>query len=323
MNFRFVRAGWCAALAATLLPAVASGQSYPTKQIDLVVPFVAGGTTDSIARLVAQRMNDQWGQPAIVMNRPGGGSTIGTNTVAKAAPDGHTLLVTTIAFAINASLQKTPYDPIKDFVPITELTSIPIMLVVHPSLPVKSVQELIEYSKAQPAGVDYASSGGGTSTHLAAEMFNSMTGSKLVHVPFKGNAEVLNALLGGHVKVHFALSASTLQHVRSGAVRVLAVTTEKRMADLPDTPTIAELGYPEFEISSWQAMFAPAGTPKSVIARINAETTKLIATPEVRARILKEGADPIGSSPEQFDNRIRAEVAKWEKVVKAAGLGAK
>jgi tripartite-type tricarboxylate transporter receptor subunit TctC len=301
----------------------APAQTFPSKQIDLIVPFVAGGTTDSVSRLIAQRMNDSWGQPAIVHNRPGGGSTIGTNIVAKAAPDGHTLLVTTIAFAINASLQKTPYDPIKDFAPITELTSIPIMLVVHPSLPVKSVKELIEYSKAQPAGVDYASSGGGTSTHLAAEMFNSQTGSKLVHVPFKGNAEVLNALLGGHVKVHFALSASTLQHVRSGAVRVLAVTTEKRMPDLPDVPTIAELGYPEFEISSWQAMFAPANTPKDVIAKINAETTKLIATPEVRARIQKEGADPVASTPEQFDKRIRNEVAKWAKVVKAAGLGPK
>ena len=151
----------------------AVAQTFPSKQIDLIVPFVAGGTTDSVSRLIAQRMNDSWGQPAIVHNRPGGGSTIGTNIVAKAAADGHTLLVTTIAFAINASLQKTPYDPVKDFAPITELTSIPIMLVVHPSLPVKSVKELIEYSKAQPAGVDYASSGAGTSTHLAAEMFNS------------------------------------------------------------------------------------------------------------------------------------------------------
>ncbi len=302
-----------------LAPPVAA-QSYPSKQVDLIVPFVAGGTTDSVSRLIAQRMNDSWGQPAIVHNRPGGGSTIGTNIVAKAAPDGHTLLVTTIAFAINASMQKTPYDPIKDFAPITELTSIPIMLVVHPSLPVKSVKELIEYSKAQPSGVDYASSGGGTSTHLAAEMFNAMTGSKLVHVPFKGNAEVLNALLGGHVKVHFALSASTLQHVRSGAVRVLAVTTEKRMESLPEVPTIAELGYPDFEISSWQAMFAPANTPKDVIAKINAETTRMLAAPEVRARILKEGADPVGSSPAQFDRRIRGEVEKWAKVVKASGL---
>ncbi len=316
------RTGVVAALALSItLPA--SAQTYPSKQIDLLVPFVAGGTTDSVARLIAQRMNDSWGQPAIVQNRPGSGSTIGTNIVAKAAPDGHTLLVTTIAFAINASLQRTPYNPIKDFAPITELTSIPIMLVVHPSLPVHSVKDLIEYSKKQPSGVDYASSGGGTSTHLAAEMFNTMTGSKLVHVPFKGNAEVLNALLGGHVKVHFALSASTLQHVRSGKVRVLAVTTEKRMADLPDVPTIAELGYPGYEISSWQAMFAPAGTPKEIIAKVNAETSKMLADPAVRARIKKEGADPIGSSPKQFDKRIRAEVEKWAKVVKSAGLGPK
>ena len=208
------------------------------------MPFVAGGTTDTVARLIAQRMTDNWGQPAVVYNRPGGGSTIGTATVAKAAPDGHTLLVTTIAFAINASLMKTPYDPIKDFTPITELASIPLMLVVHPSLPVTNLKEFIAYTKAQPNGVDYASSGAGTSTHLAAEMFKSMTGAKLVHVPFKGNAEVLNALLGGHVKVHFALTASTLQHVRTGALRVIAVTTEKRIASLPDVPTIAELGYP-------------------------------------------------------------------------------
>ena len=321
MHRRLARIVVALALSALAAPAVA--QPFPSKQIDLIVPFVAGGTTDSMARVIGQRMNDTWGQPAIVHNRPGGGSTIGTNIVAKAAPDGHTLLVTTIAFAINASLQKTPYDPIKDFAPIAELTSIPIMLVVHPSLPVKSVKELIEYSKSQPSGIDYASSGGGTSTHLAAEMFNTMTGAKLVHVPFKGNAEVLNALLGGHVKVHFALSASTLQHVRSGAVRVLAVTTERRMADLPDVPTIAELGYPEFEISSWQAMFAPANTPKDVIAKIGAETTKLIASPDMQARIRKEGADPVGSTPEQFDKRIRNEVAKWEKVVKAAGLGPK
>jgi tripartite-type tricarboxylate transporter receptor subunit TctC len=311
------------ASALLLLAAPAAAQTYPSRQIDLIVPFVAGGTTDTVARLIAQRLNDAWGQPAIILNRPGGGSTIGTTVVAKAAPDGHTLLVTTFAFALSPSLQKVPYDPIKDFAPITELSSIPLMLVVHPSLPVKSVKELIEYSKAQPSGVDYASSGGGTSTHLAAEMFNSMTGAKLVHVPFKGNAEVLNALLGGHVKVHFALSASTLQHVRSGAVRVLAVTTEKRMESLPDVPTIAELGYPSYEISSWQGLYAPAGTPKEIVARINVETTRMLAAPEVRARITNEGADPVGSSPEQFERRTRGEVEKWARVAKEAGLGPK
>ena len=319
MNRFVIRAGAACAFAVQAA-APGAAQNYPTKQVDLIVPFVAGGTTDTVARLIAQRMNDNWGQPAIVNNRPGGGSTIGTNIVAKAAPDGHTLLVTTIAFAINAGMQKLPYDSIKDFTPITELASIPLMLVVHPSVPVKTLPEFIAYSKAQPAGLDYASSGPGTSTHLAAEMFNTMTGAKLVHVPFKGNAEVLNALLGGHVKVHFALLASTLQHVRSGAVRVLAVTTEKRLAVLPDVPTIAELGYPGYELSSWQAMFAPANTPKDIVAKINRETTRMLAEPEVRARISKEGADPVGSSPEQFDVRIRGEIEKWGKVLKAAGM---
>jgi tripartite-type tricarboxylate transporter receptor subunit TctC len=235
----------------------AAAQTYPSRQIELVVPFVAGGTTDTVARLIAQRLSDRWGQPTIVNNRPGGGSSIGTNLVAKAAPDGHTLMVTTIAFAINASLQKQPYDAVKDFIPITEIASIPLMLVVHNSLPVHDVKEFIEYSKSQPAGLDYATSGPGTSTHLAAEMFKTMAGANLVHVPFKGNAEVLNALLGGHVKVHFALTASTLQHVRSGALRVLAVTTEKRLPELPDVATIAELGYQRTSSTSSTAKSSP------------------------------------------------------------------
>jgi tripartite-type tricarboxylate transporter receptor subunit TctC len=297
-----------------------AAQTYPSHQIDLVVPFVAGGTTDTVARLIAQRLADKWGQPAVVNNRPGGGSSIGTALAAKAAPDGYTLLVTTIAFAINASLQKQPFDAVKDFAQITEIASIPLMLVVQNSLPVHNVKEFIEYSKAQPAGLDYATSGPGTSTHLAAEMFKTMTGAKLVHVPFKGNAEVLNALLGGHVKVHFALTASSLQHVRSGALRVLAVTTENRLPDLPDVPTVAELGYPGYEISSWQGVFAPAGTPKSIIDRLNGEIVAMLRTPEVQARIKHEGAVPIGSSPEQWSERFRGQVAKWAKVAQSAGL---
>jgi tripartite-type tricarboxylate transporter receptor subunit TctC len=194
------------------------------------------------------------------------------------------------------------------------------MLVVQNSLPVHNVKEFIEYSKAQPAGLDYATSGPGTSTHLAAEMFKTMTGAKLVHVPFKGNAEVLNALLGGHVKVHFALTASTLQHVRSGALRVLAVTTENRLPDLPDVPTVTELGYPGYEISSWQGVFAPAGTPKNIIDRLNGEIVAMLRTPEVQARIKHEGAVPVGSSPEHWSERFRSEVAKWAKVVQSAGL---
>jgi tripartite-type tricarboxylate transporter receptor subunit TctC len=303
-------------IAATPSPA----QTYPSRQIELMVPFVAGGTTDTVARLIAQRLSDKWGQPAIVNNRPGGGSSIGTALAAKAAPDGYTLLVTTIAFAINASLQKQPYDAVKDFAAITEIASIPLMLVVHSSLPVHNVKEFIEYSKTHAGGLDYASSGPGTSTHLAAEMFKAMTGANLVHVPFKGNAEVLNALLGGHVKVHFGLVASTLQHVRNGTLRVLAVTTQKRLPELPDVPTIAELGYPAYEISSWQGVFAPAGTPNDILHKLNGEIVAMLNTPEVHARITREGAIPVGSTPEQFSERFKDEVAKWAKVTKSAGL---
>lgn len=305
-----------------LLAAAASclAQAYPSRQIELVVPFVAGGTTDTAARLISQRLSDRWGQPVIVSNRPGGGSSIGTALVAKAPADGYALLVTTIAFAINASLQKQPYDAVKDFVAITELSTIPLMLVVHPSLPINNLKEFIDYSKAQPAGLDYASSGPGTSPHLAAEMFKTMTGARLVHVPFKGNAEVINALVGGHVKVHFALTASTLQHVRNGTLRAIAVTTEKRLPDLPELPTIAELGYPAYEISSWQGVFAPAGTPKDIVERLNREIVAMLRTPEVKARITREGAIPIGSTPDEFSARFRSEVEKWAKVARAAGL---
>src|SRR5262245_48694305 len=229
-----------AAITATQLYA----QTYPSKPIELVVPFVAGGTTDNIARLMAQRFTDRWSQTVVVNNRPGAGSGIGTAAVAKAAPDGHTLLVTTFAFAANPALAKVPFDPIRDFAPITEIASLPMMLVVHPSLPVNNIQEFIAFAKSNPKGLDYASSGPGTSTHLAAEMFNTMAGVKLVHVPFKGNAEVFNALLGGHIKVHFSLVPSAIQQVRAGKLRAIAVASDKRLPYLPDLPTIAESGFP-------------------------------------------------------------------------------
>lgn len=309
-------AAW--ALWASTVPAAA--QAYPSKQIELVVPFVAGGTTDNIARMMAQRLTESWGQTVIVSNRPGAGSSIGTAAVARAAPDGHTLLVTTFAFAANPALAKVPFDPIKDFAPITELASLPMMLVVHPSVPARSIREFVALAKADPKGLDYASSGPGTSTHLAAEMFNTMAGVKLVHVPFKGNADVYNALLGGHIKVHFSLVPSGIQHVRAGTLRALAVTTEQRLPYLPDVPTIAETGYPGYEIASWQGVFAPAGTPANVIARINGELLAMLKTPTVRERMAREGADPVGSPPDVFGKRVAIEVAKWAQVAKASGL---
>jgi tripartite-type tricarboxylate transporter receptor subunit TctC len=309
-------------MAAIILAAAFSvaAQDYPNKQIELVVPFVAGGTTDNIARLIAQRFSDSWAQTVVVNNRPGGGSTIGTNVVAKAAPDGHTLLVTTIGFAINAGLQKLPYDPIKDFAPISELASLPLMLVVHSSVPATSLQEFIALMRSTPGGWDYASAGVGTSPHLAAEMFKSMAGVDLVHVPYKGNAEANNALLGGHVKVYFALVPAVLQHVRAGSLRALAVTTETRLPYLPDVPTIAELGFPGYEISSWQGVLAPAGTPKNIVAKINGELVRLVNTPDVRARMSQEGADPVASTPDAFAERVKNEIAKWTKVIKASGM---
>jgi len=315
-------ATWLAALVAALVGVgSAPAQVFPARQIELVVPFVAGGTTDNIARMLAQRFSDRWRQTVVVSNRPGGGSTIGTQAVAKAAPDGHTLLVTTIGFAITAALQKLPYDAILDFAPVTELASVPLVLVVHASVPATTLPEFIALAKSQPGGLDYASSGTGTSPHLAAEMFNAMAGVKLVHVPFKGNAEGLNAMLGGHVKVYFALVPAVLQHVRAGTLRAIAVTTETRLATLPDVPTIAELGFPSYEITSWQGLFAPAGTPHEVVARINAEAVAMLNASEIRQRISQEGADPVGSTPDQFGARVKAEIAKWGKVARAAGLG--
>jgi tripartite-type tricarboxylate transporter receptor subunit TctC len=307
------------ALVATL-PAVA--QDYPKRPIELVVPFVAGGTTDNIARLMAQRFSESWGQTVVVNNRAGGGSTIGTNAVAKAPPDGHTLLVTTIGFAINAGLQKLPYDPVGDFTPVTELASLPLVLVVHASVPATNLQEFIALAKSKPGGWDYASSGTGTSPHLAAEMFKSMAGIELVHVPFKGNAEAMNSLMGGHVKIYFALVPAVLQHIKTGALRAIAVTTEERLPYLPDVPTIAELGFPGYEISSWQGVFAPAGTPKDVVGKINGELVRMLNVPEIRRRISQEGADPVGSTPDAFATRVKNEITKWTKVIKTSGIQA-
>jgi tripartite-type tricarboxylate transporter receptor subunit TctC len=320
-----MRDGWLAAmLSATLVlgTSPSTALDYPRKPIELIVPFVAGGTTDTIARLLAQHLSEAWSQPVIVSNRPGAGSTIGHQVVARAPPDGHVLLVTTISFAITAATQKLPFDPIKDFAPITELASLPLILVVHPSIPASNLAEFVAMAKSKPGGWDFASSGVGTSPHLATELFKHMAGIDLVHLPFKGNAEAMNAFLGGHVKIYFALAPAVLQHIRAGTVRPLAVTTALRLPYLPDVPTIAEQGFPGYEISSWQAMFAPAGTPNDVIAKINGEVVRMLRMPEVAARISHEGADPIGSTPEAFAERVKSEIAKWTKVAKEAGIAA-
>jgi tripartite-type tricarboxylate transporter receptor subunit TctC len=311
------------ALIACAIARPALAQDYPKKPIELVVPYSAGGTTDNIARLIAQRFTEAWSATVVVNSRPGSGGSIGAAAVAKAPPDGHTLLVATIGFAITPAMQKLPFDPIKDFAPVTELASLPLMLVVHPSVPATNLREFIALVKSQPGKWDYASAGIGTSPHLAGEMFKAMAGVDLVHVPFKGNSDVANALLGGHIKVYFSLVPASLQHVKAGTLRVLAVTTEKRLPYLPDVPTIAESGFPGYEISSWQGLFAPGGTPADIVAKINGEVVHMLQTSDVQARISREGADPVGSSPAQFTARVKSELDKWAKVVNAAGLGVK
>jgi tripartite-type tricarboxylate transporter receptor subunit TctC len=307
---------------ADIVPTPVAAQTYPSKQIELVVPFVAGGTTDIVARMIAQHFADTWSATAIVSNRPGGGSMIGTGAVAKSPPDGHTLLVTTLAFAINAGMQKLSFDPVKDFAPVSELTSIPLMLVVHPSMPATNLKEFVALIKANPGKWDYATSGAGTSPHLATEMFKSMAGIDMVHVPFKGNAEAMNAFLGGHVKVYFSQVPAVLQHVKAGSLRPIAVTTARRLPYLPDVPTIAELGYPGYEISTWQGMFAPAGTPKEVVNKIGGEVVRMLKSPDIRERIEREGSDPIGTMPEEFTERFKSEITKWARVTKEAGMQA-
>lgn len=304
-------------------PLVATAQGFPAKQIRIVAPFPAGGSTDVTARLIGQKLTEVWGQQVILENRPGAGGTIGAEYVAKAAPDGHVLLMTTIALAINASLQrKLPFDTLKDLAPITQISALPLLLVVHPSVPVRNVKELVALARARPGQLTYASSGAGTSPHLAAEMFKTMAAVDMIHVPYKGNAPAMTDLLGGHVSVNFGLLPPLLPQVKAGKLRALAVTMARRVAVLPELPTIAESGYPDYEINSWQGMLAPGATPKEVITRLNVEIVRIIGLPEVRDRLAADGAEPIASSPEQFAAHLRAEVAKWAKVVKESGARA-
>jgi tripartite-type tricarboxylate transporter receptor subunit TctC len=307
-----------------LVAAFAAGawaQDYPTKPIRIVVPFPPGGATDLLARAVAQRLTEKWGQAVIVDNRPGAGGNIGSELVAKAAPDGYTLEMGTVGtHAINASLYaKMPYDHVKDFVPIVLVAAVPNVLVVNPSLPVKSVQELIAYAKANPGKLNFASSGNGTSIHLSGELFKVMAGVQMTHVPYKGSAPALQDLIAGQVQLMFDNLPPSLPQIKAGKLRALAVTTAKRSPALPDLPTIAESGLPGFESSSWFGLLAPAGTPQPIVAKLNAEVNAWLATPEAKEKLLASGANPAGGSPEDFAKHIAAETAKWQKVVKESG----
>ena len=304
-----------------LVASWASAQAYPVKPIRIVVPFPPGGATDILARDVAQKLTEAWGQQVIVDNRPGAGGNIGSELVAHSAPDGYTLEMGTVGtHAINASLYaKMPYDHVKDFAPVILVAGVPNVLVVNNAVPANSVAELIAYAKANPGKLNFASSGNGTSIHLSGELFKVMAGVQMTHIPYKGSAPALQDLLGGQVQLMFDNLPPSLPQIKAGKVRALAVTSLTRAPALPDVPTVAESGLPGFEASSWFGILAPAGTPPAIVAKLNAEIAKWLATPEAKEKLAKQGANAAGGTPEDFAKHIAAETAKWAKVVKESG----
>ena len=310
-------------MALAAMPTIASGQPYPTKPVRFIVPFAAGGSTDIIARAVGTRLTDVIGQPVVVENRPGGGTVIGTEAVARSAPDGYTLLVVPAPFTINPSLlPKLPYDPLNDFTPITLINTTPLVVVVNPSVPARNVKELIALAKAKPGMLNYGSSGTGGSNHLAGELFQAMAGVKMVHIPYKGNAPALTDLVGGHVDLVFNGLTSAYPLIKSGRIRPLAVTSIRRSAVLPEMPTLDESGLKGFEAVAWNGLAGPAKTPSEVVDRLSGAVRKVLANPEIRERLKSEGSDPVGSTPAEFVKYLREEIAKWAKVIKLSGAKA-
>jgi tripartite-type tricarboxylate transporter receptor subunit TctC len=308
-----------AALAA--LPMAAFAQGYPSKPIRFVVPYPPGGPLDTIARLLGQKVSEGVKQPVIVENKPGAGGNIGADFVAKSLADGHTILMGAVAtHAINPTLYaKIPYDPVRDFAPITQVASTPNVLVVNPSLPVSSVAELIAHAKANPGKLNFGSGSTGSAGHLAGELFNSLAGVQMTHIPYKGAAPAMRDLIGGQIHLMFDNLASSLTQVRAGRVKALAVTTAKRSSLAPELPTVAESGLAGFDISTWFGIFAPAGTPREAVARLHAEFTRALAAPDVREKMIHLGAEPVGNTPAEFATYIRAEAGKYARVIKASG----
>lgn len=296
-------------------------QAWPAKPVRLIVPAPPGSAPDFLSRLIGPKLNEVWGQAIVVDNVVGAGGNIGTDRVAKAAADGYTLLFNTIGpIAVNVSMYKDlPYDPQKDLAPITLVAKVPNILVVHPSVPVKNVKELIAYGRQNPGKLRYASPGSGTSPHLAAELLNTTTGLKMLHVPYKSSAQMTTDLLGGQVEVMFHNAPVVLPHVKSGAARGLGITSANRQPSAPDLPTISEAGVPGFEVTAWFGFMAPGATPQHVVSKIHADVVKVLAMPDVRDRMLPQAAEPVGSSPPEYAAFIAAEIAKWAKVVKESG----
>lgn len=299
---------------------VAHSQPYPTRPIRLVVPYPPGGGTDIIARIVGQKLTENLGQQIIVDNRGGAGGTIGTDIAAKSVPDGYTILMAPTSHVINPSIySKLPYDTVKDFVPITFAVSATILLVVHPSVPAKSVKELIALAKARPGQLNFGSAGNGTVFHLAAELFKRQAGIDMVHVPFKGGGPTIANLVAGQVSLAFETMLALSPFLKAGRVRALAVASAKRSSVMPELPTIAELGFPSIVAENWYGVYAPAGTSKAIISRLNTEIVKILRTQEVKERFQGLGTEVVASTPEELAEYIRTEIEKWSKTAKEAG----
>ena len=303
------------------VPPAALAQAWPSKQIRIIVPFPPGGFNDTLGRILAQDLPKTLGQSVIVENKPGGGSIIGTELAAKSAPDGYTLFIAALPFAVVQSLSKTSFDVTKDFAPITLAGVSDNMLVAHPAFPVNSVQDLIKFAKEKPGRINYGSSGAGTSVHLCMELFKTMTGTFMTHIPYKGSAPVVTDLIGGQIDVMFDNLPNVIQHVKGGRMKALAVSGSKRSPLAPEVPTVGET-VPGFDVTVWFGILAPAGTPREIVQRLNAESTKIINSPEVTDRFVKQGVEPRTGTPEQFGDMVKSEVVRWAKVIKDAGIRA-
>jgi len=306
-----------------VLPAGAA-DDYPNRPVTFVVPFAPGGSTSIIARILSQKLEQRLGKPFVVENRPGSGGMIAVSQVAHGVADGYTIMMaSSTALAINVNVRKQlPYDPRKDITPVALIARMPYVLVVNPDLPVKSVGELIAHAKANPGQLSFSSAGSGTDTHLAGELFKSMTGTTMVHVPYRGGAPALVDLLAGRVQLAFASVATTISAIQAGKLRALAMTGKNHFEGLPGVPTIAESGVPGYEINNWYGIFAPANTPQTVIQRLNTETIKILQKPDVRAKLIAAGLEPMWSTPTEFADYVRAETAKWRKIVVDSGATA-
>jgi tripartite-type tricarboxylate transporter receptor subunit TctC len=308
-------------VAAFLAPAAGSAQSYPNRPVRIVVPFPAGGPADGLGRVLADQLNKAWGQPVIIENRGGAGGNLGAEMVARSAPDGYTLLLNASSHVINASLyDKLPYDPIKDFTPVSEVASYMLVLVVHPSVPVTSVKEFVAFARTKKEGLTVANAGLGTPTHLAAVLFAQAAGVDLIHVPYRGAAPASTDLIAGQVPAMFNNPVNAVPQVRSNNLRALATTGSKRLSLLPDVPTIAESGYPEFETRTWYGLFGPAGMPADIARKLHADLEKALQVPEIANNLIAQGWDITASSPERFSVVLQSEFDRWSAVVKRAGI---